>query len=154
MVLVVAKTSPDKLPKNAHLSAFLVPTDTPGVSIGGADKKMGQEGSHIADVILENVRLPNSALLGGQEGNGFQLAMNSLNHGRLSVAAAALGYSRRALDSAIRYGSQRKAFGEPITNFQLTQAKIADSRADIYACLLYTSPSPRDKRQSRMPSSA
>ena len=138
MVLVVAKTSPDKLPKNAHLSAFLVPTDTPGVSIGGADQKMGQEGSHIADVILENVQLPNSALLGGQEGNGFQLAMNSLNHGRLSVAAAALGYSRRALDSAIRYGSQRKAFGEPITNFQLTQAKIADSRADIYAmdCML------------------
>lgn len=138
MILVVARTSPDKLPKNAHISAFLVPSDTPGVSIGSADKKMGQQGSHIADVILEDVRLPKSALLGEQEGNGFQVAMNSLDHGRLSVAAASLGYSKRALDSAIRYGLQRKAFGEPITNFQLTQAKIADSQADIYAmdCML------------------
>ena len=138
MVLVIAKTAPDKLPKNAHLSAFLVPTDTPGVTIGSADKKMGQQGSHIADVILENVRVPNSALLGEQEGSGFQVAMKSLNNGRLSVAAACLGYSRRALDSAISYGVQRKAFGEPITNFQLTQAKIADSQADIYAmeCML------------------
>ena len=138
MVLVIAKTAPDKLPKNAHLSAFLVPTDTPGLTIGSADKKMGQQGSHIADVILENVRVPNSALLGEQEGSGFQVAMKSLNNGRLSVAAACLGYSRRALDSAISYGVQRKAFGEPITNFQLTQAKIADSQADIYAmeCML------------------
>ena len=138
MVLVIAKTAPDKLPKNAHLSAFLVPTDTPGVTIGSADRKMGQQGSHIADVILENVRVPKSALLGEQEGSGFQVAMKSLNNGRLSVAAACLGYSRRALDSAISYGVQRKAFGEPITNFQLTQAKIADSKADIYAleCML------------------
>jgi len=138
MVLVIARTSPEKLPKNAHLSAFLVPTDTPGVTIGSADRKMGQQGSHIADVILEDVRLPKSALLGEQEGSGFQVAMKSLNNGRLSVAAACLGYSRRALDSAIRYGVQRKAFGEPITNFQLTQAKIADSKADIYAleCML------------------
>ena len=138
MVLVIARTSPDKLPKNAHLSAFLVPTDTPGVTIGSADQKMGQQGSHIADVILENVRLPKSALLGEQEGSGLQVAMKSLNKGRLSVAAACLGYSRRALDSAIRYGVQRKAFGEPITNFQLIQAKIADSQADIYAleCML------------------
>ena len=99
---------------------------------------MGQQGSHIADVILENVRLPKSALLGEHEGSGFQVAMKSLNNGRLSVAAACLGYSRRALDSAIRYGVQRRAFGEPITNFQLTQAKIADSKADIYAleCML------------------
>ena len=138
MVLVIARTSPDKLPKNAHLSAFLVPTDTPGITIGSADRKMGQRGSHIADVILEDVRLPKSALLGEQEGSGFQVAMKSLNHGRLSVAAACLGYSRRALDSAISYGVQRKAFGEPITNFQLTQAKIADSKAELYAleCML------------------
>lgn len=138
MILVIARTSPNKLPKNAHLSAFLVPTNTPGVSIGSADRKMGQQGSHIADVILEGVRLPKSALLGEQEGTGFQVAMKSLNNGRLSVAAACLGYSRRALDSAITYGLQRKAFGEPITNFQLTQAKIADSQADIYAmeCML------------------
>jgi len=133
VILVMAKTAPKKLPKNAHISAFLVPANTPGLSIGKPDKKMGQEGAQIADVILEDVKLPKSALLGETEGIGFQVAMKSLNGGRLSVAASALGYSKRALDSAIRYGMQRKAFGEPITNFQLTQAKIADSQADIYA---------------------
>jgi len=133
VILVIARTSTEDLPKNGHISAFLVPTDTPGLSIGKPDKKMGQQGAQIADVILEDARIPASALLGEQEGNGFQIAMNSLNNGRLSVAAASLGSSKRALDSAIRYGMQRTAFGEQVTSFQLTQAKIADSRADIYA---------------------
>ena len=108
---------------------------------------MGQEGAQIADVILEDVRLPKSALLGEIEGTGFRAAMNSLNGGRLSVAAAALGYSKRALDSAIRYGMERKAFGEVITNFQLTQAKIADSQADIYAmeCMIRDAASKLDE---------
>lgn len=138
VILVMAKTSPDPLPKNAHISAFLVPAEAPGVVVGPPDKKMGQAGAQIADVILEDVRLPVSALLGEQEGAGFQVAMNSLNNGRLSVAAASLGYSRRALDSGIRYAMERKAFGESVSNFQLTQAKIADSQADIYAmeCML------------------
>ena len=138
VILIMARTATEKLPKNAHISAFLVPADTPGITIGKPDKKMGQEGAQIADVILENVRIPKSALLGDQEGVGFQVAMSSLNGGRLSVAAASLGYSKRALDSAIRYGLERKAFGEAITSFQLTQAKIADSQADIYAieCML------------------
>lgn len=133
VILVIARTSTEDLPKNGHISAFLVPTDTPGLSIGKPDKKMGQQGAQIADVILEDARIPASALLGEQEGNGFQIAMNSLNNGRLSVAAASLGSSKRALDSAIRYGMQRTAFGGQVTSFQLTQAKIADSRADIYA---------------------
>ncbi len=147
VILVMAKTSPRKLPKNAHISAFLVPRDTPGLSIGKPDIKMGQEGAQIADVILEDVRLPKSALLGEIEGTGFRAAMNSLNGGRLSVAAAALGYSKRALDSAIRYGMERKAFGEVITNFQLTQAKIADSQADIYAmeCMIRDAASKLDE---------
>lgn len=147
VVLVMARTSPEQLPKNAHVSAFLVPTDTPGVSIGSADMKMGQSGSQIADVILEDVHLPESALLGEQEGIGFEVAMKSLNNGRLSIASASLGYSKRALDSSIRYALQRKAFGEPISNFQLTQAKIADSKADIYAmeCMLKDATSKLDQ---------
>ena len=138
VILVMARTSVEPLPKNAHVSAFLVPADTSGLKIGKPDVKMGQRGSQIADVILEDVKLPASALLGGQEGAGFHAAMNSLNNGRLSIAAASLGYSRRALDSAIRYAMERKAFGQSIANFQLIQAKIADSRADIYAmdCML------------------
>ena len=149
VILVMARTSSEDLPQKGHISAFLVPADTEGVSIGKADKKMGQQGAQIADVILEDVRLPASALLGEQEGNGFQIAMKSLNSGRLSVAAASLGYSKRALDSAINYGSQRKAFGEAITSFQLTQAKIADSQADIYAmdCMLRDATSKLDHGQ-------
>ena len=147
LILVIARTSSEDLPKNGHISAFLVPADTPGVSIGKPDKKMGQQGAQIADIIFEDPHLPASALLGELEGNGFQVAMNSLNNGRLSVAAASLGSSKRALDSAIRYGMQRTAFGEQITNFQLTQAKIADSQADIYAmeCMLRDAASKLDQ---------
>ena len=133
VILVIARTSETPQPKNAHISAFLVPADTPGLTIGSADKKMGQSGSQIADVVLSDVRLPRSALLGETEGTGFQVAMKSLNSGRLSVAAASLGYSKRALDSGVRYAMGRKAFGESVASFQLIQAKIADSRAEIYA---------------------
>ena len=131
--LIMARTSKEALPKNAHVSAFLVPMDTPGISIGSPDKKMGQTGSQIADVIMEDVKLPGDALLGGEEGKGFQTAMQSLDNGRLSVAAASAGYARRMLDTAMRYANERKAFGEPIANFQLIQAMLADSGAEIYA---------------------
>ena len=133
LALIMARTTKESLPKNAHVSAFLVPTDTPGVSIGSSDKKMGQSGSHIADVILDEVQLPAEALLGTEEGKGFGFAMQSLDNGRISVGAAATGYARRALDSALRYANERKAFGEPIANFQLIQAMLADSEIEIYA---------------------
>ncbi len=133
LVLVMARTCPENLPKNAHVSAFLVPADLPGVTIGSPDEKMGQTGSQIADVILEDVKVPLDALLGGVEGRGFVTAMQSLDNGRLSVAAAATGYAARILDCGLHYALERKAFGEPISNFQLIQAMIADSKADIYA---------------------
>ena len=119
VALIMARTSKEALPKNAHVSAFLVPMDTPGVSVGKSDKKMGQAGSHIADIIMEDVHVSGDALLGGVEGEGFRTAMQSLDNGRLSVAAAAAGYARRMLDTALRYANERKAFGEPIANFQL-----------------------------------
>ena len=133
VALIMARTSKEALPKNAHVSAFLVPMDTPGVSVGKSDKKMGQSGSHIADIILEDVHLPADALLGDTEGRGFVTAMQSLDNGRISVGAAATGYARRALDSAIRYANERKAFGEPIAQFQLIQQMLADSEIEIYA---------------------
>lgn len=133
MILVMARTHADALPKNAHVSAFLVPRDTPGVSIGKPDAKMGQAGSQIADVILDNVHVDGDALLGGEEGNGFRAAMQSLDNGRLSVAGASVGYARRMLDCGLQYARERKAFGEPIANFQLIQAMLADSKAEIYA---------------------
>jgi len=138
VALVMARTTKEALPKNAHVSAFIVPMDTPGVTVGKSDKKMGQSGSHIADIIMEDVRIPASNLLGGEEGRGFVIAMQSLDNGRLSVGNAAAGYARRALDSALRYANERKAFGEPIANFQLIQQMLADSEIEIYAaeCML------------------
>lgn len=138
LALIMARTNADPLPGNAHISAFLVPMDTKGVSVGSPDRKMGQAGAQIADIILEDVDLPADSLLGGVEGRGFQSAMQSLDNGRLSVAAGATGYARRILDTALRYATERQAFGEPIANFQLIQAMLADSAAEIYAaeCML------------------
>lgn len=138
VILVMARTHAEALPKNAHVSAFMVPRDAPGVSIGKPDGKMGQAGSQIADVILEDVHVDGDALLGGEEGIGFRAAMQSLDNGRLSVAAASVGYAKRMLDAGLKYAMERKAFGEPIANFQLIQAMLADSKAEIYAaeCML------------------
>ncbi len=133
VALIMARTEKDNLPRNAHVSAFIVPMDAPGVSTGSPDKKMGQSGAHIADVILEDVHVPGEALLGEETGKGFVFAMKSLDNGRISVGAASTGYARRALDSALRYATERKAFGEPIANFQLIQAMLADSETEIYA---------------------
>ncbi|MDN3646711.1 acyl-CoA dehydrogenase family protein [Pontixanthobacter aestiaquae] len=136
--LIMARTNDEALPRNAHVSAFLVPMDSDGVSVGKPDRKMGQSGSHIADIYLDDVKIPGNALLGGEEGRGFATAMQSLDNGRLSVAAASCGYARRILDTAVKYATQRKAFGEPISQFQLIQAMLADSQAEIYAaeCML------------------
>ena len=138
VALIMARTNKDALPKNAHVSAFMVPMDSPGISVGKSDKKMGQAGSHIADIVMDDVHVAGEALLGGEEGKGFVTAMQSLDNGRLSVGAAAAGYARRALDSALRYANERKAFGEPIANFQLIQQMLAKSDIEIYAaeCML------------------
>jgi acyl-CoA dehydrogenase len=133
VALIMARTNKEALPKNAHVSAFLVPMDADGISVGKPDKKMGQSGSHIADIIMDDVHVSGDSLLGGEEGKGFQTAMQSLDNGRLSVAAAATGYARRMLDTAMRYANERKAFGEAIVNFQLIQQMLADSEIEIYA---------------------
>lgn len=138
IALIMARTAKEALPKNAHVSAFIMPMDTPGISVGSPDKKMGQAATHIADIVMEDVHLPSDALLGGVEGRGFVTAMQSLDNGRLSVGAAATGYAQRALDSALRYATERQAFGEPIANFQLIQQMLAESETEIYAatCML------------------
>jgi acyl-CoA dehydrogenase len=139
VALIMARTSKESLPRNAHISAFILPMESKGVSVGSPDAKMGQAGSQIADIILEDVQVAGDALLGGEEGMGFREAMRSLDTGRLSVAAASVGYARRILDTALRYSSERKAFGEPIANFQLIQAMLADSEAELYAaeCMVW-----------------
>ncbi|MFQ3665374.1 MAG: acyl-CoA dehydrogenase family protein [Sphingomonadaceae bacterium] len=133
LALVMARTNRANLPGNAHVSAFLVPMDSPGVRVGSPDRKMGQAGALIADIMLDDVRLGPEALLGGEVGSGFRAAMQSLDNGRLSVAAGAAGYARRILETATRYATERKAFGESIASFQLIQAMLADSEAELYA---------------------
>lgn len=150
MGMIMARTSAENLPKNAHISAFLVPFNLPGVTIGKADKKMGQSGSRISDIIFEDVRVPAEALLGGVEGKGFKAAMQSIDNGRLSVAAASTGYAKRMLDYALDYAMERKAFGTPIANFQLIQAMLADSKAEIYAadCMIKDATTRADKGEN------
>lgn len=136
--IVMARTEKERLPKNAHVSAFLVPAGTPGVTVAAKDRKMGQAGAWSADVIFDNVRVPADTLLGGVEGRGFATAMKSLDRGRISVSTACIGQARRILYEATKYALEREQFGQPIGEFQLIQAMLADSQADLYAaeCML------------------
>lgn len=136
--LVMARTAPERLPKNAHVTAFLVPADTPGVRLGKHDRKMGQSGAWSCDVYFEGVRVPAEAIIGGVEGKGFATAMKALDRGRINVASVCVGQARRILFEATRYSVERKQFGQPIGEFQLIQAMLADSKADLYAaeCML------------------
>jgi len=115
------------------ISAFIVERGTPGLSVGKSDRKMGQRGAHTADVLFEDCRVPASQLIGGREGVGFKTAMKVLDKGRLHIAAVCVGAAERMLSDALRYALERKQFGQPIAEFQLVQAMLADSRAEIYA---------------------
>jgi len=115
------------------VSAFIVDRDSPGLSVGPYDVKMGQRGSHTADVIFDNVKVPAANLIGGQEGMGFKTAMKVLDKARLNIAAVCVGVAERLLDEALNYAKQRQQFGKPIAEFQLIQAMLADSKAEVYA---------------------
>ena len=129
---VMARTDPTKRGAGA-ISAFIVERDTPGLSLGKVDKKMGQRGAHTCDVIFENCRVPAANLIGGKEGVGFKTAMKVLDKGRLHIAAVCVGAAERMLDDALRYAMERQQFGQPIAEFQLIQAMLADSKTEIYA---------------------
>lgn len=115
------------------VSAFLVTADTPGLSIGPSEQKMGQGGAPVADVIFDNCRVPVENIIGGQEGIGFKTAMKVLDKGRIHISAVATGLASRMLRDAVVYTSDRYQFGSPVSSFQLIQGMIADSEADIYA---------------------
>ncbi len=115
------------------VSAFIVERATPGLSVGKSDRKMGQRGAHTADVIFENCRVPAENLIGEREGQGFKTAMKVLDKGRLTIAAACVGSATRMLGDTLRYTRERKQFGQPIGEFQLVAALLADSQAELYA---------------------
>jgi acyl-CoA dehydrogenase len=129
---VMARTNPE-IKGASGISAFIVEKGTPGLSLGKIDKKMGQKGAHTCDVIFENCRVPAANIIGGKEGVGFKTAMKVLDKGRLHISAICVGVAERMLDDALRYAMERKQFGQPIAEFQLVQAMLADSRAEIYA---------------------
>jgi acyl-CoA dehydrogenase len=128
----MARTDPVKRGAGA-ISAFIVEKDTPGLTLGKIDKKMGQRGAHTCDVVFENCRVPAANVIGGKEGVGFKTAMKVLDKGRLHIAAVCVGAAERMLDDALRYAMERQQFGQPISEFQLIQAMLADSKAEIYA---------------------
>lgn len=120
-------------PGAGGISAFVVPTDLPGLSVGKPDRKMGQRGTKTSDVYLDEVRVPAANIIGGEPGKGFKTAMKVLDRGRLHISAVACGMARRILDESIGYARQRKQFGSRIGDFQLVQAMLADSQAELLA---------------------
>lgn len=129
---VMARTDPEN--KGAGgISAFLVERDTDGLSFGKPYKKMGQQGAPVCDVIFDNCRVPASALIGPEEGQGFKTAMKVLDRGRLTISASCIGNAERLVRDCLSYAMDRKQFGKPISDFQLVQAMLADCETEIYA---------------------
>jgi acyl-CoA dehydrogenase len=141
---VMARTNPNE-PGAKGVSAFIVERGTPGVSVGTPEKKMGQQGAHICDVIFENARVPAENLI-AKEGEGFKVAMSVLDKGRLHISAVATGVSKRLIREMVNYALERKQFGKPIFEHQMIQSMIADSQAETYAaeCMILDAARRRD----------
>ncbi|TDV57548.1 acyl-CoA dehydrogenase family protein [Actinophytocola oryzae] len=132
LFVVFARTAEPK-PKDPGIAVFLVPSDTPGLSVGPKDAKMGQEGAWTADVILDDIRVPADALVGGDEATGYRAAMTSLARGRLHIAGVAVGTAQRALDESVAYAAANTQGGTRIGDFQLVQAMLADQQTGVLA---------------------
>lgn len=120
-------------PGAGGVSSFILPADLPGITLGKPDKKMGQRGTKTCDVILDKVRVPAANIIGGVPGQGFKTAMKVLDRGRLHISAVACGMAQRILDESVAYAQERKQFGKAIGEFQLIQAMLADSQAELLA---------------------
>lgn len=132
LFVVFARTRPAD-EKGAGIAVFLVPAAAAGVEIGAKDAKMGQEGAWTADVAFDEVRVPDSALVGGSEDVGYRAAMTSLARGRVHIAALAVGSAQRALDESVAYAAAATQGGQPIGSFQLVQAMLADQQTGVMA---------------------
>lgn len=145
---VMARTNPE-IKGAGGISAFIVERGTPGISLGKQDKKMGQKGAHTCDVIFDDCRVPAANIIGGKEGMGFKTAMKVLDKGRLHISAICVGAAERMLNDALRYAMEREQFGKPIAEFQLIQAMLADSKAEIYAArsMILDAARRRDQKQ-------
>ena len=133
---VMARSDPAKAGAGG-VSAFLVERNLPGLSIGKPEKKMGQQGAHICDVIFDNVRVPVENRL-GREGEGFKVAMQVLDRGRLHISAVCIGVAERLIKDSVEYASDRKQFGQNLSQFQLVQGMIADCKTEALAAKALT----------------
>jgi acyl-CoA dehydrogenase len=148
MFTLMARSNPDR--KGAGgISAFIVPANTPGVSVGKPEKKMGQQGAHICDVNFDNARVPASLRLGA-EGEGFKVAMQVLDRGRLHISGVCVGVAERLIDESVRYAREREQFGQKIAEFQLIQGMLADCQTETYAakCMVMDAARKRDRGES------
>jgi acyl-CoA dehydrogenase len=145
MFTLMARSDPSKKGA-AGISAFIVPADTKGITIGKPEKKMGQQGAHISDVIFENARVPADLRLGA-EGEGFKVAMQVLDRGRLHISGVCVGVAERLIRESVDYARGREQFGRKIGDFQLIQAMLADSRTEAYAarCMVLDAAKKRDR---------
>ncbi|BBX26601.1 acyl-CoA dehydrogenase family protein [Mycolicibacterium alvei] len=132
LFVVFARTRPAD-DAGPGIAVFLVPAEAAGVEVGAKDAKMGQEGAWTADVNFTDVRVPDSALVGGSEDVGYRAAMTSLARGRVHIAALAVGAAQRALDESVTYAAAATQGGQPIGSFQLVQAMIADQQTGVMA---------------------
>ncbi|WP_329458572.1 acyl-CoA dehydrogenase family protein [Streptomyces sp. NBC_01497] len=135
VVLLFARTN--DTPGHRGISAFLVPTGTPGLSRRTLHGKLGLRGQATAELALDGVRVPSAAML-GPEGKGFSIAMSALAKGRMAVAAGSVGIAQAALDAALGYAGEREQFGSTIAHYQLVQELISDMAVDVDAARLLT----------------
>ncbi|WP_328860078.1 acyl-CoA dehydrogenase family protein [Streptomyces sp. NBC_00306] len=135
VVLLFARTN--DTPGHRGVSAFLVPTDSPGLARHTVHGKLGLRGQATAELVLDAVRVPEDALL-GPEGKGFSIAMSALAKGRMSVAAGCVGIGQAALDAAVGYAGEREQFGKSIASYQLVQELISDISVDVAAARMLT----------------
>ena len=141
--VVIAMT--DKSKGNKGISAFIVEKGTPGFSVGKKERKMGIRGSATCDLILENCRIPKENIL-GKEGQGFKIAMQTLDGGRIGIASQALGIMQGAIDECVKYVMERRQFGKKIGQFQNTQFELADmaTKAEAAKLLVYEAAATKD----------
>ncbi|HEX7036944.1 MAG TPA: acyl-CoA dehydrogenase family protein [Pseudomonadales bacterium] len=144
---VFARTDPNE-PGARGVTAFLVDADAPGITLGKPNRKMGQQGAHVCDVMFDDCRVPASAIIGGPEklNKGFATAMKTLDRGRLHISALAVGCAKRLIAESLSFATGRHQFGQPIAQFQLIQAMLADSKAEAYAaeCMVMDAARRRD----------
>ena len=135
---VLVKTDPEAKPAHKGMSVLLVEADSPGLSISRDIGKLGYKGPESCEVVLDDVRVPADRLLGGIEGRGLQQALSALEVGRINVAARAVGVAQASYDAALKYSRERHAFGQPISEFQAIQLKLADMATNVNAARLLT----------------